>query len=243
MLPCPTQTIRLRDGKDAWMSELIGEYSGRGVDYTGPVLSSGNVVLIDFHLNDSQIVSSACYAGFIGHVEVIGEFSRRVTFIHSLTHTYTDPPNVTITAESSIMGMITKDTSIVQLNLTHFFVFAFIGVIIIISVFLAAQYVFRYHRYQLAKSKEEQDSPLNTPHGSTVSITRLPGGGGSDLRAVSTSTLLSEVVTLVKLKPKSSSAAATKTSIKHQKLRESVISQDDDKDQLNDCDSIGTFSK
>jgi hypothetical protein len=63
----------VRDGKDAWMSELIGEYTGRGIRYNGNVVSSGDVLLIDFHLNDSQIVNNACYAGFIGHVEVIGE--------------------------------------------------------------------------------------------------------------------------------------------------------------------------
>lgn len=80
MLPCATQSIRIRDGKDAWMSELIGEYSGRGVRSSGRVVSSGNLVLIDFHLNDSQIVSNACYAGFIGHVEVIGELRWRAAF-------------------------------------------------------------------------------------------------------------------------------------------------------------------
>lgn len=73
MLPCPTQSIKIRDGKDAWMSELIGEYSGRGVYDNGNVVSTGNLVLIDFHLNDSQIVNNACYAGFIGHVELIGK--------------------------------------------------------------------------------------------------------------------------------------------------------------------------
>lgn len=78
MLPCPTQTIRIRDGKDAWMSELIGEYSGRGVYFSGNVVSTGNLVLIDFHLNDSQIVNNACYAGFIGHVEVIGEWAAYI---------------------------------------------------------------------------------------------------------------------------------------------------------------------
>jgi regulatory protein YycI of two-component signal transduction system YycFG len=142
---------------------------------------------------------------------------------------------VTITAASSIMGIIGKDKAIVQLNLTHFFVFLFVGIIILISVFLGAQYVFRYHRYQLAKSKEEAESPLNTPRGSTASISQHPSHG-SNLRATSTSTLMSEVVTLVKLKPKTSS-------IKHQKLRESVISQDFEKDQMNDCDSIGNYSK
>jgi hypothetical protein len=130
-----------------------------------------------------------------------------------------------------MMGIVQNKT-IVQLNLTHFFVFLFCGIIILISVFLGAQYLFRYHRYQLAKSKEEAESPLNTPHGSTASISRNP----TSLRATSTSTLMSEVVTLVKLKPKTSS-------IKHKKLRESVVSQDFEKDQLNDCDSIGNYSK
>lgn len=148
---------------------------------------------------------------------------------------FLEPPNATIVAESSIlMGIISKDKTIEQLNLTHFIVFLFCGIIILISVFLGAQYIFRYHRYQLAKSKEEAESPLNTPHGSLISVSRNPSNG--DLRAISTSTLMSEVVTLVKLKPKSSS-------IKHQKLRESVISQDFEKDQLNDCDSIGNYSK
>lgn len=78
MLPCATQIIRVRDGRDAYMSELIGEFSGRGADDSGSVVSSGNIVLIDFHLNDSQIVNKACYAGFIGHVEVIGEWKATV---------------------------------------------------------------------------------------------------------------------------------------------------------------------
>ena len=101
-------------------------------------------------------------------------------------------------------------------------------------LFLGAQYIFRYHKYQLAKNKDEPESPMNTPiNGSTASITPLDNG---HLRAVSTSTLISEVITLVKLKPRSSS-------IKHKKLRESVVSQDLDKEQINDYDSVGNFSK
>lgn len=80
MLPCPTQSIRIRDGRDAWMSELIGEYTGRGAYDNGNVVSSGNLVLIDFHLNDSQIANNICYAGFIGHVELIGEHGFHLHF-------------------------------------------------------------------------------------------------------------------------------------------------------------------
>lgn len=119
-----------------------------------------------------------------------------------------------------------------QLNLTQLIVYLFSGIIILTSVFLGAQYIFRYHRYQLAKSKEEAESPLNTPRGSTVSISRNSGQG--NLRATSTSTLMSEVVTLVRLQPKSSA-------IKHKKLRESIVSQDFEKE--NDIDSIGNYSK
>lgn len=75
ILPCSTQSIKIRDGKDAWMSELIGEFSGRSkVFNVDNVVSSGNLMLIDFHTNDSQIANSVCYAGFIGHVKLIGEF-------------------------------------------------------------------------------------------------------------------------------------------------------------------------
>lgn len=60
------------------MSELIGEYTGRGIRYDGKIMSTGDLLLIDFHLNDSQIVSNAasCYAGFIGYVEVVGEIQN-----------------------------------------------------------------------------------------------------------------------------------------------------------------------
>lgn len=132
---------------------------------------------------------------------------------------------------------VVKDKTFMQFSFTHLMVFLLCGLLIVLSVFLGAQYIFRYHRYQLAKSKEEAESPLNTPMGSSVSISRGGDPTCGNLRATSTSTLMSEVVTLVKLKPKASS------SIRHQKLRESVISQDYEKDQLNDCDSIGNYSK
>lgn len=231
------------------MSELIGEYTGRGIRFNGNVVSSGDLLLIDFHLNDSQIASygASCYAGFIGYVEVIG---RHFKFYLLLSHILLllDPPNVTlpVIAESSIIDLLSRDhhRAMMRFNLTHLFVFLFCGIIFVISVFLLFQYVFRYHRYQLAKNKEEVDSPLNTPHGSTVSLTRNPQNGAAySLKAVSTSTLMSEVVTLVKLKPSKKTSSSV---IRHQKLRESIVSQDEDfeKNHLNDSiDSIGAYSK
>lgn len=63
------------------------------------------------------------------------------------------------------------------------------------------QYIFRYHKYE--KTSREPDSPAHTP------TTSHPAS-----RAMSTTTLLSEVISMVKLRPK--------PSVRHARLRESV---------------------
>lgn len=77
--------------------------------------------------------------------------------------------------------------------------------------FLGAQYVFRYRKYQLAENMGEFDSPAHTPRASLSSINQRAAS-----RAGSTSTLLSEVVSLVKLRPRIGRR------MKHSRLRESV---------------------
>lgn len=76
---------------------------------------------------------------------------------------------------------------------------------------VGAQYVCRYRKYQLAESMGELDSPAHTPRASFSSIQQRAAS-----RAGSTSTLLSEVVSLVKLRPRMGHR------MKHSRLRESV---------------------
>lgn len=81
------------------------------------------------------------------------------------------------------------------------------------SAMLGAQYVFRYRKYQLAESVGEPDSPAHTPRTSmdgSIPLGQVPS------RAVSTSTLLSEVVSFVKIRPRG------RWMKKHSRLRESV---------------------
>lgn len=73
-----------------------------------------------------------------------------------------------------------------------------------------AQYVFRYRKYQLAENLGEPDSPAHTPRASLASVQL----GQLASRAASTSTLLSEVVSLVKFRPRDR--------MKHARLRESI---------------------
>lgn len=96
-----------------------------------------------------------------------------------------------------------------NLTLVHVIAILFTCIILVVSIMLGAQYIVRYRKYELTGSRGEPDSPAHTPRASITSLT-IPS------RAVSTSTLLSEVVSLVKLRPK------TNHRMKHSRLRESV---------------------
>lgn len=80
---------------------------------------------------------------------------------------------------------------------------------------LGAQYIFRYRKYQLTEDIDGTESPIHTPR---ASLGTFPTGQLTS-RASSTSTLLSEVAYLVKLRPKHV------TTVKHSRLRESVESE------------------
>lgn len=97
-----------------------------------------------------------------------------------------------------------------RLKMVHVIAILFSGLIIVLSALLLAQYVCRYRKYQLAGSAPE-DSPAHTPRTSMGSI----AAGQLPSRAVSTSTLFSEVVSFVKIRPRG-------RWMKHSRLRESV---------------------
>lgn len=75
------------------------------------------------------------------------------------------------------------------------------------NLITGTQYIFRYRKYQLAAALGEPDSPAQTPRASLGSLL-VPG------RAISTSTLVSDVISLVKLR--------ARPTAKHSRLRESV---------------------
>lgn len=100
----------------------------------------------------------------------------------------------------------------VNLTLIHIIAILFTSIIVVVSAMLGAQYIVRYRKYQLAESRGEPDSPAHTPRASMGSLVV----GQLSSRAVSTSTLLSEVVSLVKFRPRGGRR------MKHSLLRESI---------------------
>lgn len=99
-----------------------------------------------------------------------------------------------------------------RITIVHIIAILFSSAIIVVSAMLGAQYLCRYRKYQLAESAgTEDDSPAHTPRASmgSIAVGQLPS------RAVSTSTLISEVVSFVKTRPRG-------RWMKHSRLRESI---------------------
>lgn len=78
-----------------------------------------------------------------------------------------------------------------KFSLAYITAFAFIGLILFLSGILGSQYLLRYRKYELA---EDLESLVDTP--GSEEFLSLQG------RSISNGTLLSEVISLVRLKPR-----------------------------------------
>lgn len=120
-------------------------------------------------------------------------------------------PNVSVSIASKVIMPFVQSFSYANLTLAHICAIVFISAIIFITFILLIQYLFRYRKYELAISQTEADSPAHTLFGSGNSL----NNDQPRSRAVSTTTLISEIASYVKLRPKNGS-------IKHHRFRESV---------------------
>ncbi|XP_073838564.1 thrombospondin-1 like protein golden goal [Musca autumnalis] len=231
-LPCATQYIKIRDGpslSSTLLIELQGGGGGRGIGVAGsssnptgattakgndnsPVIveSSGAQLLLEFFAgedgsggsiaNNTEIHTGLiCTGGFLANVEQIGKNS-----------TASSKPVMAAT------GLTVKSRAFLQkpklktkFTLVHLSAIVFASIIILISALLGAQYVVRYRKYHLAIAKRrDEGSRLHTPSASMNSLASPPS------RAISTTTLISEVIYMVKMRPKHQ--------LRHSILRESV---------------------
>ncbi|XP_055696759.1 uncharacterized protein LOC129797908 isoform X1 [Phlebotomus papatasi] len=192
-LPCATQYLKIRDG-DSLSSELIGEFIGGYTRVPDSATSSGSQMLLEFLSDELASMGESCGGGFLAHVQQI-------------CHQNASFP----VTSRAIIPISTIESIAMKLTIAHVAAIAFVSVIIVMSLMLGTQYVFRYRKYQLAESKGEPDSPAHTPRTSLGSLV----GHGPPSRAISTSTLLSDVISLVKFRPGS-------RRVKHSRLRENL---------------------
>ncbi|BFF98331.1 uncharacterized protein DMAD_06516 [Drosophila madeirensis] len=223
-LPCASQYIKVRDGPSL-SSTLLVELSGGGLTLKGAVgegghvynhipvaiESSGGQLLVEFSSGEvanstsattEDGTAAACTGGFMANVQQQLPGARGAN------------SSATLIAATRILGKsraIHQKPAMSRLRFTlvHLSAMIFASIIILISALLGAQYVVRYRKYHLAVAlRQDEGSRLHTPRASLSSLHGPPS------RATSTTTLLSEVIYLVKMRPKHH--------LRHSILRESV---------------------
>uniref|UniRef100_A0A182LUJ2 CUB domain-containing protein n=1 Tax=Anopheles culicifacies TaxID=139723 RepID=A0A182LUJ2_9DIPT len=205
--PCDGQWLKIRDG-DSVADELLLQFGADRTMETSSAMAeaTGNMLLVEFFSRKTDQYDEACNAGFLGQAEQI-----------KLTHASLQPTeNDTSMASKVIMPIVAGLQSYASFTIAHVCAIVFICFIVFVSFLLVVQYIFRYRKYELATSRmEAADSPAHTLFGSNQSIEQ-----GAPIqprsRAVSTTTLISEIVSYVKLRPR------VTTTIRHERFRESV---------------------
>lgn len=222
-LPCGTQYIKVRDGPSL-SSTLLVELNGDGSTGAGirrtiseesshigvplTVESTGAQLLVEFFSGEitGNATSSAgyeavsCTGGFVANVKQLSPRGM------SNSSTILAATRLSVKTRTSLQK---KPLSRMRFTLVHLSAMIFASIIILISALLGAQYVVRYRKYHLAVARrQDEGSHLHTPRESLSSLHGPPS------RAISTTTLLSEVIYLVKMRPKHQ--------LRHSILRESA---------------------
>ncbi|KAM8707766.1 hypothetical protein ACLKA7_014839 [Drosophila subpalustris] len=242
-LPCGTQYIKVRDGpslSSTLLVELNGDNGsiGAGIRRTNAeesspigvpltVESTGAQLLVEFFSGEIQAGNTtssagydadaaACTGGFVANVKQLGPRGM------SNSSTILAATRLSVKSRTSLQK---KTLSKVRFTLVHLSAMIFATIIILISALLGAQYMVRYRMYHLAVARrQDEGSHLHTPRASLSSLHGPPS------RAISTTTLLSEVIYLVKMRPK--------RQLRHSILRESAdVENVTNETEFKDADS------
>ncbi|XP_068909443.1 uncharacterized protein gogo isoform X3 [Tenebrio molitor] len=187
-LPCGTQWLKVRDGSSL-SANLLADLSGAADTTPSVVNSTGSNLLLEFFSDKIVVGGQICGGGFLAHASQIR--ARK--------------SNVSGVPIAQSIGVI--PSAMLKLTAVHIAATLFLSGLLIATALLGAQYLFRYRKYHIAQA-EDQDS-LADPTASCASISLKT-------RASSSATLLSEVISLTRLRPH------MKPRNKHSRLRESM---------------------
>ncbi|CAG9864192.1 unnamed protein product [Phyllotreta striolata] len=190
-LECRTQSLKIRDG-NALSSNLLALLSSTSDAVSLSINSTGPNMLLEFFSMNIEDATTICGGGFLAQARQIKVSSVNVTAV-PIAHN---------------MGII--PIVILKLTAVHIAAIFFLSGLLLATIILGIQYIFRYRKYQIADG-DDRDSLSN---GSGVNIPLAN-------RVSSSVTLLSEVISLTKFRPH-----LIKRN-KHERLRESV-----------DCDTL-----
>ncbi|RZF33561.1 hypothetical protein LSTR_LSTR008207 [Laodelphax striatellus] len=173
-LPCTSQWVKIRDG-DSLSSNLLAQLAGMPM-LPHHVVSSGPCLLLEFFSDSKIAAGEECWGGFLAHAQQLDPNGSAF-----------DDRALSVTS-SAIPSPLTR------LAVVHIAILVFLSFVFLISACLGAQYIHRYRKYQLAAATEELETITDASSGSRLSLAPLRS------RAASTSTVLSEVISLKRFK-------------------------------------------
>uniref|UniRef100_T1HBP4 CUB domain-containing protein n=1 Tax=Rhodnius prolixus TaxID=13249 RepID=T1HBP4_RHOPR len=201
-LPCMSQSLKIRDG-DASSAEMLARLSGAPLQVP-PIISTGPALLIEFNAGDIIITSGEeCAGGFLAHISQIDRHEYNLT-----------SPIIAETVRSELWtgnGLINAGLALTVL------------IAVVATACLGIQYIYRYHKYQLAAAADDMESFTDNSCGSLVVEKK---------RTSSNATLLSEVISLQRFR-----------SHKHARLSEedTELQENETMDNFHYCLFAGRF--
>ncbi|XP_043281584.1 uncharacterized protein gogo isoform X2 [Venturia canescens] len=176
--PCPGQYVRARDG-DSLSAELLADIScDKSAPESGTIVSTESNLLLEFFSDEITAAGESCIGGFLAHASTLPKSSLE---------NGTDPSTILINPEV----VAAAGRWAMWLSPAHLAAASLLLLMFLVSVVLALQYAVKYRKYQIA---EDLDSLTDNSacSGSMQGLARRA-------RAMSSSTLISEVVSLVRL--------------------------------------------
>ncbi|XP_012054704.1 PREDICTED: uncharacterized protein LOC105617761 [Atta cephalotes] len=173
--PCPGQYFRARDG-DSLSAELLTDIAfDKGAFATGTIFSSGQNLLLEFFSDEHTALGDSCVGGFLGHASIFQKLYENKTSV-----SLPSERNSTLTVEQWIFW-----------GPAHLATASLLILIFFISIFLALQFALKYRKYHIA---EDLDTLSEHSGCSDMMVGRA--------KSMSSTTLISEVVSLVGLPKK-----------------------------------------
>ncbi|KAK0170185.1 hypothetical protein PV328_010778 [Microctonus aethiopoides] len=197
--PCAGQYVRARDG-DSLSAELLADVAyDKNAPESGTVISSEQNLLLEFFSDEMVVTRASCSGGFLAHASIF--LKPQLENGTELTTTVLIGPKVMAAAGRWALWLSPAHLAAASLLLLMF----------LVSIFLALQYAVKYRKYHVA---EDLDSLTDNSacSGSMQGLARRA-------RALSSATLISEVVSLVRLPRRRSSG--------HGRLEETPVDLED----------------
>ncbi|XP_034191909.2 thrombospondin-1 like protein golden goal isoform X1 [Osmia lignaria lignaria] len=174
--PCPGQYFRVRDG-NSLNADLLIDVTSDKIHHTAKTLiSSGENLLLEFFSDELTASGDACIGGFLAHAAVLDKkYLKR---------------NGSVTVVPFEVNSTNVEKEWIFWKPAHLVTALLLILIFIVSIFLTLQFVIKYRKYRIAEDMDNLSDVSEVTPGRS--------------KCLSTSTLISEVFSMIETTTKSS---------------------------------------